>query len=84
MIGDGKQLYWIIDVGRLLIREESIKIDGNPVGDESLQKQIPACPSYSPTHTPTQKIKAWTQTIKHTNLKKALVDAKVSMSRRQL
>ena len=61
-----------------------VRFDGNPVGDESLQKKIPACPSCSPAHTPTQKIKAWTQTIKHTNLTKALIDVKVSISRRQL
>ena len=54
-----------------------VRFDGNPVGDESLQKNIPACPSCSPAHTSTQKIKAWTQTIKHTKLAKTLVDAKV-------
>ena len=52
------------------LRRKQERIDENPVGDESLQKQIPACPSCVPAHTPTQKIKAWTQTIKHTNLAK--------------
>ena len=65
------------------LRGKQERINGNVVGDESLQKQIPACPSCVPAHTPTQKIKAWIQTIKHTNLAKTLVDAKVSMCRIQ-
>ena len=31
-----------------------VRFDGNPVGDESLQKKIPACPSCSPAHTNTK------------------------------
>ena len=44
------------------LRGKQERINGNVVGDESLQKQIPACPSCVPAHTEDKSLDTNNQT----------------------